>query len=90
MPPSTLITWPVIKVERSDDKNKQRFATSCGVPPLFNGIPLIHWSTTSWFNLSVISVRINPGATTFDLIFLEPSSRAIDFENPIIPAFDAA
>ena len=40
--------------------------------------------------LSVISVLIKPGAITLHLIFLDPSSKAIDFEKPIIPAFDAA
>jgi hypothetical protein len=33
---------------------------------------------------------MKPGATTFDLIFLEPNSKAIDLENPIIPALEAA
>jgi len=40
--------------------------------------------------VSVISVSINPGAMAFDLMFLDPSSRATDLVKPMIPAFDAA
>ena len=51
---------------------------------------LFHASITDSDKLSVISVLINPGAITLHLIFLDPSSIAIDFENPIIPDLDAA
>ena len=90
MPPSTLITWPVIKLDRSDERNKQRFATSSGLPPLLRGISSIHLFTISSLNSLVISVSIKPGAITFDLMFLEPNSKAIDLEKPIIPALEAA
>ena len=65
-------------------------AISEGFPPLFNGIESLHSCTTFSSKTSVISVSIKPGAITLHLIFLEPNSSAMDFENPIIPAFEAA
>ena len=38
----------------------------------------------------VMSVSINPGATTFTVMPREATSSAIDFANPMSPAFDAA
>ena len=38
----------------------------------------------------VISVSIYPGAITFDVMFLDPISLAIDLLKPTKPAFDAA
>ena len=73
----------------SEAKKTHRLATSSGVPPLFKGMAFLHFSTNSSDNFSVISVSMNPGAITLLLIFLEPSSKAIDLENPIIQAFDA-
>ena len=46
----------------------------------------LFWSSKK----EVISVSTYPGATTLDVIFLEPISLLIDFANPINPAFDAA
>ena len=74
----------------SDPKNTQAFAISSGVPPLFKGIEALHPSTTDSSNLAVISVSMNPGAITFDLMFLEPNSNATDLENPMIPDLEAA
>ena len=44
----------------------------------------------SSFNTSVILVCINPGAIAFTNMFLDATSFAKLFVNPIIPAFDAA
>ena len=76
--------------DESDAKNKHKLATSSTVPPLFRGIPLRHCFMVSSGSFSVISVSIKPGAMTLVLILREPNSKAIDFEKPIIPAFDAA
>jgi len=38
----------------------------------------------------VMSVSMKPGATTFAVMPREPTSRASDLVNPIIPAFAAA
>ena len=57
---------------------------------LFNGIPSLHPCTVFSSRTAVISVSMNPGATTLQRIFLEPSSNAIDLENPITPALEAA
>ena len=69
--------------DKSAAKKRQALATSSGEPPRFSGMPARHWATTSSGSLSVISVSINPGAITFDLMFLEPNSSAIDFEKLI-------
>ena len=90
MPPLTCKTCPVIYDDWSDDKNTQASAMSFGVPPRFNGMPSRHVFTVASSNYEVISVSINPGAITLHLMFREPSSRATDLENPIIPAFEAA
>ena len=58
-------------------------------PVLFNGIFCFHDFKTSSGNLSVISVSMKPGAITLHLIFLDPSSNAIDLEKPMIADFDA-
>ena len=63
---------------------------SSGLPPRFNGILSLQPCTVFSSNLAVISVSIKPGAITLVLIFLEPNSKAIDLENPIIPALEAA
>ena len=76
--------------DKSDAKNMHTLATSDGLPDLLRGILFIQSSVTDSDNLSVISVTIKPGAMTLHLIFLEPSSSAIDFEKPIIPDFEAA
>ena len=57
---------------------------SSGDPPRLSGIPLRHPCTTSSGKLPVISVSIKPGAITFERMFRDPNSKAIDFENPII------
>ena len=84
------MTWPVIYDDKSDAKKTHTLATSLGLPDLLRGMFLIQSAVTDSDNLSVISVTINPGAITLQRIFLEPSSRAIDFEKPIIPDFEAA
>ena len=43
---------------------------------------------SSSFKKVVISVSMKPGATTFEVIFLDPSSLAKDLEKPTIPDFD--
>ena len=80
----------MIYLDKSDAKNKLASATSLGVPPLLRGIPLRHSCTSSSESFAVISVSINQGAITLLLMFLDPSSKATDFEKPIIPAFEAA
>ena len=60
------------------------------MPPRLSGIPARHPATTSSESFAVISVSIKPGAITLQRMFRDPSSRAIDFEKPIIPALDAA
>ena len=72
-----------------DPKNTQTFPISLGLPPRFNGIELYQDLSVSSDKFLVISVSMKPGATTLHLIFLEPSSNAIDFVKPIIPAFEA-
>ena len=84
------MTCPVIYDDKSDAKNRHRFATSLDSPGLFRGIFSVQLSIIESDKLSVISVLINPGAITLHLILLDPSSCAIDFEKPIIPALDAA
>ena len=74
----------------SGEAHLHLFRGAIPVPALFSGISFSQPSTTLGSKTSVISVRIKPGATTFVLMFLEPSSLATDFEKPIIPAFDAA
>ena len=81
---------PVMYDDMSLANHTHVSAISEGFPPLFKGIEFLHSSTTFSSNTYVISVSINPGAITLHLIFLDPSSKAIDLENPIIPAFDAA
>ena len=46
----------------------------------------LFWSSRN----EVISVSMYPGATTLEVIFLDPISLLIDFAKPINPAFDAA
>ena len=84
------MTCPVIYDDKSDARNKHKLATSCVSPGLLRGIVLFQDSITDADKLSVISVLIKPGAMTLHLILLAPNSIAIDFENPIIPDFDAA
>ena len=67
----------------------QHPATSSGVPPLFKGIEASQALRASSGIFPVISVMINPGAMAFERTPREPSSRATDLVNPIIPAFDA-
>lgn len=74
----------------SDPKKTQAFAISSGDPPRLSGILLRHPCTTSSGKLPVISVSIKPGAITLERILRDPNSRAIDFENPMIPALEAA
>ena len=82
IPPQTDITWPVIYVLISEPKNTQTLATSSTSPARFKGIACAQPSTTFGSSTSVISVRINPGATTLVRILREPSSLATDFEKP--------
>ena len=74
----------------SEARNTVVFATSSAVPPRFKGMLSLHPATTFGSNASVISVSMNPGAIALLRIFLEPNSKATDFVNPMIPAFEAA
>ena len=45
------------------------------------------WTSSSAF---VMSVSMKPGATAFTVMPRDPTSRASDFEKPMMPAFAAA
>ena len=74
----------------SEAKKTHALAMSSGVPPRFKGIESLQPCTVASSNLPVISVSIKPGAITLLRTFLEPSSKATDFENPRIPDLEAA
>ena len=74
----------------SEQRNRTAPATSSGSPSLPSGVFV---SIAAWASSGSTSVSLEwmyPGATTFARTFLLPSSRASDFVNPMIPAFDAA
>ena len=73
----------------SEARNNETFATSFALPFLLSGILWAHSSILSFPSALVISVSIKPGAIELHLIFLDPSSRAVDFVNPLIAAFEA-
>ena len=58
---------------------RKRLGKEIGVPPLLRGIEFLQISTVFSSNFAVISVSINPGATTLHLIFLEPNSKGNRF-----------
>ena len=89
-PPSTCQTWPVTYEAASDPRNPTTLATSAGSPTRPRAAPDAVASAAAAPRGAVMSVAMNPGATTFTVMPRDPTSRATDFANPIRPAFEAA
>src|SRR5579864_9276487 len=90
-PPSTAMTWPVMKPARSEHRNATAAATSSAVPSRLIGVSLTSSPTiSSVSDPEVSSVRTYPGATALHVMLRDPYSRATDFVNPIRPALAAA
>lgn len=89
IPPQQWITWPVTYDERSLARNVATLATSSGVPPRRKGICAAHCLRVSSERALVMSVMMNPGAMQLARTPREPSSLAMLFARPIMPAFDA-
>ena len=79
----------IIEDESSLAKNNAAFAISETSPSLTRGITEVIACLCPSVNLSVIAVRINPGAIAFTKIFLEANSLAQVFVIAITPPFDA-
>ena len=78
---------PVIKLESSDNKNKQSLAVSLGVANLPNGVSCNFLSISSLFNpFNYSGVGVNAGQILLALIFLSANSNAVAFVKLIIPA----
>ena len=87
--PQQLMTWPLTYADMSLARNSATFATSSGVPARRRGIVFAHSARISSEIALVMSVTMKPGAMQFDLMPRGPISLAMDFEKPMMPAFDA-
>ena len=82
------MTEPVMYLASSEARKTAAEATSSAEP---NRLKEICFSISClFFKLLVMSVSIKPGAITLQVTFLRPNSLAIDLDNPIIPALEAA
>lgn len=89
IPPSTLMTVPLMYAASSEARNAYAAAISSGLPRRFTGtLSSIDLSTSSGI-LRTISVRIKPGATALTVTPFLPSSRAIVLVIQISPALVA-
>ena len=90
MPPSILITWPVIYDDRSEAKNNARLAISSGSPTLFSDkFEVTSFITSTGVFSFIMSVLVKPGAIVFTLIFKGPNSLDKVFDCEIKAALDA-
>src|SRR5690348_5359383 len=90
IPPSTTNTCPVMYAAYSDARKPTIPAMSFGVPRRSSGICAESVVRASGVIAAVMSVSMNPGATTLARIFRDASSFATDLVRPISPALLAA
>ena len=81
------MVWPVIYEASSLARKATKSATSFTEPNLFRGISSRSLFLALSSRNAVIPVSINPGATEFTVIPLEPTSLANDLVKPLRPAF---
>src|SRR5207247_10665807 len=82
-PPSTAMTWPVMKPARSEHRNPTAAPMSSAVPSRLIGVILTSSLTISSVRAPVVSsVRTSPGATALPVMLREPYSRAPDLVDP--------
>src|SRR5205823_11587827 len=75
-PPSTAMTWPVMKPARSEQRKATAAATSSAVPSRLIGVAFTSSPTISSVSEPLVSsVRTYPGATALHVMLREPYSR---------------
>ena len=79
-----------MKEASSEQRKRTAPATSSGLPSRPSGVFARIACRAASGRTSVSAVPIYPGATALARTPREPSSRASDFVNPMIPAFEAA